>query len=170
MIVQCPQCQSRYRVDEVQLRGRKQAQVKCTKCQTIFPLDLNAPPAATLPGSGPPPAATLVSKRGLTLQLPADKNVALSVTSGPAKGRLFSITKPRVTLGRANTDIVLDDPEVSRQHCALEMRGGTGLIIDLGSANGTYINDQKIETGQLEHLSEFRIGNSTLMLMITDKN
>ncbi len=40
---------------------------------------------------------------------------------------------------------------------------------DLGSANGTFVDEQKIQTCKLEHLSEFRIGATTLMFTVTDK-
>lgn len=172
MIVQCPKCQARYRIEEKQLAGRMRVQVKCTKCQTVFPVNLaEANPAATPSAAGgSAPEATLVSRKSQSLHLPEGKTVALSVTSGPAKGQVFSITKPRVTIGRGNADLVLDDPEVSRQHCALELRGSTALLVDLGSTNGTFVNDQKIETSELEHLSEFHIGSSTLMLTITAKS
>ena len=169
MLVQCPQCQARYRVDEKQLAGRTRARVKCTKCGSIFPVQapgVMRTPAAPAPAPAEP---TLVSKKGLGLQLPTNKVVALAVTAGPAKGKVFPLTKPRVTLGRANADILLEDPEVSRQHCALEMRGQTGLLVDLGSTNGTYVNEERIETAELRHLTEFRIGSSTLMLTVTDK-
>jgi predicted Zn finger-like uncharacterized protein len=173
MIVQCPQCKARYRVDEARLGGRTRAQVKCTKCQNIFPISLEPDARATAGESAAArsaPEATLVSKRAPSPALLPNKNISLTVTAGPEKGKRFPITKPRVILGRGEVDIVLDDPEISRQHCAVEMRGVTGLLIDLGSTNGTFINEQKIETGELEHLSEFRIGSSTLMLMVTDKH
>lgn len=174
MIVQCPKCQAKYRLEEKQLAGRPELKLRCTKCNTVFAAQASpaAPAPAAAPaaaGHAPLPEATLVSGKGPKLQLPPDKRVALSVTQGTLKGQVFAISKPRVVLGRADTDIVVDDPEVSRKHCALEVHGTTALLVDLGSTNGTFVNEQKVETHELEHLSEFRIGGTTLMFTVTGK-
>ena len=50
-----------------------------------------------------------------------------------------------LTMGRApESDIVLDDPEISRSHAKLEMRAEGVWVVDLGSGNGTYIDGQRI--------------------------
>ncbi|MEE8201759.1 MAG: FHA domain-containing protein, partial [Candidatus Acidoferrales bacterium] len=66
-------------------------------------------------------------------------------------------------------DIVVEDPEISRKHCALEVHGNSALLVDLGSTNGTFIEGQRIETHELEHLAEFRIGATTLMFTVSQK-
>jgi len=58
---------------------------------------------------------------------------------------------------------------VSRKHCAVEVHGTTAVMMDLGSGNGTFVDEQQVQTCKLEHLSEFRIGSTTLMFSITDK-
>ena len=85
------------------------------------------------------------------------------------KGKIFPVTKPRVLLGRRETDIVLEDSDVSRKHCYLELHGGSALLVDLGSTNGTFVDDQRIETRQIEHMSEFRVGSTTLILSVREK-
>ena len=47
------------------------------------------------------------------------------------------------TLGRDSHEaaVVLDDPNVSRLHARIEVAGNEWVIVDLGSTNGTYIND-----------------------------
>jgi len=99
--------------------------------------------------------------------LPKNKRVSLSATSGPVTGQVFRLSKPQVVIGRSGTDIVLADPEVSRKHCALEVHGLTAVLIDLGARNGTYVGDERITQRELQHLSEFRIGSTTLMLTFT---
>lgn len=171
MIVQCPHCQARYQLEEKQFGGRAEVQLRCTKCHTLFTMKASAEttgPAAAA-GSTPIHEATMVSRPRAGPQLPEGKTVSLSATDGPQKGKIFIVNKPRVVIGRSGTDIVVEDPEVSRKHCALEVHGVTALLADLGSANGTFVNEQKIETCKLEHLSEFRIGETTLLLTITDK-
>lgn len=173
MIVQCPSCQTKYRLEEKQFAGHPELKLRCTKCNTTFTAHGSAaaaaPAATPPPGAAPMPEATLVSGKGPQLKLPADKRVALSVTQGPAKGKVFAINKPRVVVGRQGADIAVDDPEVSRKHCALEVHGTTAMLVDLGSTNGTFVNEKKVETSELEHLQEFRVGGTTLMFTVTQK-
>jgi predicted Zn finger-like uncharacterized protein len=168
MIVQCPQCQARYRLEEKQFAGRSEVQVHCTKCQKQFvaKAPAGAPAGAKSVPEAIPEATVLSKKEGL---LPEGKTVGLSVTAGPLAGKIFRVTKPRVVVGRSSADIVVDDPEVSRKHCALEVHGSIAVLVDLGSANGTFVDGKRIETCQLEHLSEFQIGATTLMLTVTNK-
>jgi S-DNA-T family DNA segregation ATPase FtsK/SpoIIIE len=94
-------------------------------------------------------------------------NVALVVTQGPLSGDVFRFSKPEVTVGREGTDIVLGDPEISAVHCAVEVRGNHAILTDMGSTNGTYQGEEPVKSCRLEHLSEFRIGGTTLMFTIT---
>jgi pSer/pThr/pTyr-binding forkhead associated (FHA) protein len=94
--------------------------------------------------------------------------VALAVIEGPARGQVFRLTKARNVLGRSGADIVLYDPEVSRKHCMIEVRGSTATLIDLGTTNGTFVAGKSITTCQLEHLSKFRIGVTSLLFTVTD--
>jgi type III secretion system (T3SS) inner membrane Yop/YscD-like protein len=99
--------------------------------------------------------------------LPKDKKVSLLVTGGPLKGRTFPIEKPQVLIGRAQADIVIEDTQISRKHCVLEIHGFGGLLVDLDSVNGTFFNGKKIASCELAHLSEFQLGGTTLMLAVT---
>jgi pSer/pThr/pTyr-binding forkhead associated (FHA) protein len=50
------------------------------------------------------------------------------------------------TLGRSRQcDIVLSDPNVSRQHAEIRPRGGSWVLTDLGSTNGSRINGRQLE-------------------------
>jgi pSer/pThr/pTyr-binding forkhead associated (FHA) protein len=91
------------------------------------------------------------------------------VTHGTLKGNVYPVSKPRVILGRSGADIVVDDAEVSRQHCALKISGSGALLTDLGSTNGTFVKNERIRTCTLQHLDEFRIGTTTLVLTLMPK-
>lgn len=112
---------------------------------------------------------TVVSKIQSDLRLPEGKTVSLSVISGPMKGQLFRLSSPRVVVGRSGADITIADPEISRQHCAIEVRGPKAVLVDLGTTNGTYVDGQRIQTQELNHLMEFHIGQTTVMFTVTDK-
>src|SRR5229473_2683811 len=60
--------------------------------------------------------------------------------------------KRRVTLGRKGADIPLNDPEISRHHCLLEVRDTHINLKDLDSTNGTYYDEERSE----EHTSELQ--------------
>ena len=178
MIVQCPQCLTKYSLDESRFAGSTSIRGRCKNCQSLFSVDLAskaAPAAPPAPAVEPPPSSstniegTRVSKGGASLRLPQGKVVSLSVTEGPLKGQIFRLSSARVVLGRSGTDIVIPDPEVSRRHCAIEVRGSRATLIDLGTTNGTLVDGKQIARHELEHLSEFRIGMSTLLFTITDQ-
>ena len=119
MIVQCPKCQASYQLEEKQFSGRSEIQLWCKKCQTTFAAKAPAENAAVAPPSVPPaaPDATVIGKKGA--ELPKDKSVALSVTKGPLRGKIFSVTKPRILVGRLGADIEVDDPNVKEVHINL---------------------------------------------------
>lgn len=67
--------------------------------------------------------------------------------SGPVKGQRFELAKDRTTIGRSdNNDIVIRDEAVSSQHCYISRRGGSFVLHDLNSTNGTSLNLQPVTT------------------------
>jgi predicted component of type VI protein secretion system len=69
----------------------------------------------------------------------------LIVRTGPNPGMVFDLTKEIATLGRdVANDIVLGDPEVSRQHARITRTPGGYVIEDMGSTNGTFINSERL--------------------------
>jgi len=83
----------------------------------------------------------------------------LVVRSGDRTGERFMLRKDSVDVGRhPDSAICLDDVTVSRRHAVIEVEGGEYRIQDLGSLNGTYINQNRIESGVLRHGDELQIG------------
>jgi S-DNA-T family DNA segregation ATPase FtsK/SpoIIIE len=103
------------------------------------------------------------------MDLPPDKKYSLAVLQGKASGQIFQISKAKTVLGRADADVILDDPECSRQHASLEILGSRVVVNDLKSTNGTFVQGERVETAELENHSEFRIGEHVLMLIVTDR-
>ena len=68
---------------------------------------------------------------------------------------------PGTTVGRAECDIELNDPDVSRRHAVLR-RVDDGLAVeDLGSTNGTFVNEQRISgIVQVAEGDRIRFGNT----------
>lgn len=76
----------------------------------------------------------------------------LDVTAGPAQGKRFWIrNEERMEIGRISTAdfSVPTDKHMSRHHLILEGGAGCFRIRDVGSANGTYVNDAKVATIEL---------------------
>lgn len=59
-------------------------------------------------------------------------------------GQAIDLTD-EVVIGRENADFTIDDPEVSRRHVVVRRLGGAVEIEDLGSSNGTFVDDQRID-------------------------
>lgn len=65
--------------------------------------------------------------------------------TGPTPGKTFDLQGATATIGReANNEVVINDPEVSRKHARLTFQGGTWVIEDLGSTNGTFVNESRL--------------------------
>lgn len=74
------------------------------------------------------------------------------------------LTRLPLTIGRtAPADLMLDGGTVSRRHCLLERQGDNILLTDLGSTNGTYVNDQRVtDPVLLEDGARIGVGAHTL--------
>jgi ABC transport system ATP-binding/permease protein len=76
---------------------------------------------------------------------------------------LVEQSKP-VIIGRAfEAEILLDAPNVSRRHASLRKVGEQYILEDLGSANGTLVNDQRIQSIELQDGDLIQIGNFLLV-------
>ena len=100
-------------------------------------------------------------------ELPRYRRVSLLVTDGALKGMSFPVQKPRIVIGRTTGDIAIEDSKISRMHCVIEVHGLSALLVDLDSGNGTFVNGKKIVSCELDHMSEFRIGKTTVMFVVS---
>jgi pSer/pThr/pTyr-binding forkhead associated (FHA) protein len=93
----------------------------------------------------------------------------LCVVNGQSQLEEFEITKSITTIGRkgGGADIEIDDPEISRSHCAVEVRRDCILLHDLRSTNGTLLLGSRVTVARLELLSTFRIGGTQLEIKAT---
>ena len=69
----------------------------------------------------------------------------LVMSQGPEPGQTFILDQASTALGRdPGTDIVISDPQVSRQHARIDRRGDLTVIEDMGSTNGTFVNGVRL--------------------------
>jgi hypothetical protein len=69
----------------------------------------------------------------------------LVVSQGPQPGQTFMLDQDLLTLGRdPASHVVINDPQVSRQHARITRQGGMMILEDLGSTNGTFVNGMRL--------------------------
>jgi pSer/pThr/pTyr-binding forkhead associated (FHA) protein len=79
--------------------------------------------------------------------------------------RSFTFNKKTVSIGRdPASDIFLDNTGISRAHARIERTPGGYVIEDLGSANGTFVNDKHVEREYVGHDDVVRIGKFALWM------
>ena len=90
----------------------------------------------------------------------------LVVNRGSNVGARFLITSAGVTVGRASScDVFLDDVTVSRTHAKIEKSEAGFLIIDSGSLNGTYVNNNSVTGQNLLNGDRIQIGKFHLLFV-----
>jgi pSer/pThr/pTyr-binding forkhead associated (FHA) protein len=142
--------------------GRTGTCPRCKKPVTVPPQSVTTPapaPAQPQPVIAPPahrPGATQPHDRRpiappsgpapATSQAPAGR---LEVVHGPPNvlGKIFSLQPGRRNvIGRdAACEVSIPSDRVSRRHCHLEPQQGGWLLEDLGSSNGTLVNQERIQ-------------------------
>ncbi|CAL9512834.1 hypothetical protein SUDANB6_03681 [Streptomyces sp. enrichment culture] len=99
----------------------------------------------------------------------ADAPTRLHVVAGPDAGGVHLLHGGRVHIGRsADADVPLDDPDVSRMHCAVTVAAdGRVTVADLGSTNGTTLDGAPVGDHPVRFApgALLRIGESALRLV-----
>ncbi len=97
---------------------------------------IEAPAVPVAASSAPPPAASAP-------QPPADK----VIVTGPNGSETYDLSSGTLTIGReSDSDVTLPTGKVSRNHARIERKpDGSYQVIDLGSTNGTYVNEARID-------------------------
>ena len=91
----------------------------------------------------------------------------LVAIDGPLSGRTFYLDESRVSIGRLESnDIRLEDLYVSRRHSLIRNEGDEYIIEDLNSANGTYLNGERVNAGSLKEGSIIQIGTSRFLFRL----
>ena len=102
-----------------------------------MPPPLPSTPSVPMPPPGMPAAAR---PPGIG-NLPLAKHLVLTF-----EDRSYEVDKDHFIIGRSKSgaDLRIDDPNVSRQHAAIERMGSIYYLVDLGSTNGVYIGEDKV--------------------------
>jgi hypothetical protein len=106
----------------------------------------------------------ILETRGISLEIRA----SLKVLEGGQVGLEIPVDKPFITFGRRpDCDLQLASRVVSGHHCKIIKAGFAVLLRDLGSANGTFVNGQRLtEVAELRNSDHIRVGQFTFEMQI----
>ena len=109
------------------------------------------------------------TEHGSMLVGPNGANGHLLITSGPQEGSDIPLIVNSITIGRASSkadwEVSLQDPSISRPHARLELIDENWVLYDLGSANGTLVNGTPAnEKGRVLHDGDVITLGSTVAL------
>ena len=168
----CIHCGQQHLLKDDVVAKHEKVQFRCTRCGQTTIVEVKRRVDETVVISPMPDfarASASSTKQNMValddgLYLPADASIVLTVTAGPSMGKSFTLKAPRAVIGRKGADLPLDDPEISRHHCVLEVRDRFVNLKDLDSTNGTFFEDERVRAAVLQDGAEFRVGSSTLRL------
>ncbi|MCK4765161.1 MAG: zinc-ribbon domain-containing protein [Candidatus Aminicenantes bacterium] len=173
MIIECPNCKSKYDVPDDKISGRKK--LKCSTCDNIFAIQEDKGDSEE---SESKKDTAKITKQSIgeslwsdeNLRLPDELKISIAVIKGARAGYIYHLEKPYVLIGRGKVELIIPDKEISRKHLAIEIRNDKVFLRDLGSTNGTFIDGDKVSILEIFDQTEFKVGQTTLMLITTPKN
>ena len=125
--------------------------------------EANAALEKTVPFQGDP--VTLLQE----LQRAKEQEACLIIIRGKPQGHRYFLTQDEMIIGRDHSaEISLADEGISRRHAKVARKGGVVLLTDLGSANGTYLNERRMAPAHPVALAKedmLRAGNSILKFL-----
>jgi pSer/pThr/pTyr-binding forkhead associated (FHA) protein len=100
------------------------------------------------PGEAEQPAEGQITGMIRSLDAPGGSpatRVFLRILDGSAAGETFEVGRTRATMGRSpENQILMNDEKLSRRHAGIEFKDGDFWLSDLGSSNGTFVNQNRL--------------------------
>jgi Protein of unknown function (DUF3662)/FHA domain len=126
-----------------------------------------AAPAAVVPPAAVAPGPVIDQTLLYQEPAPADEpSPRASSARGVLRGRQgdYQIADPVTVIGRSRRcDIVLTDPNVSRQHAEIRRQDNGFMLLDLGSTNGTRVNRRDVKQVVLQHGDRIELGTTEFL-------
>jgi Protein of unknown function (DUF3662)/FHA domain len=95
---------------------------------------------------------------------PAELGLQRELVTLNANGRRHEISKRRTVLGRSkDSDIQIEDANVSRRHAELRQEGTAYWIVDLDSTNGVEINGRRVKRAKLDNGDTITLGSTDIV-------
>jgi diguanylate cyclase (GGDEF)-like protein len=106
---------------------------------------------------------TIASRADLGAHFRRDRPYFIVLT-GKSVGEMFRIQASGAVIGRASdVDLRLKDDGVSRRHARIVVTDGLVCVEDLGSANGTLVNGERVERAELRDGDKIQVGATTIL-------
>ncbi len=98
----------------------------------------------------------------------SNRHAFLAVLAGPQSGEVFPLPAGRALLigRRSDADVLLRDDGVSRRHASIEVDDRGARLVDLGSANGTFVDGVRIREARLDDGARIAVGGATLLKFV----
>jgi len=97
------------------------------------------------------------------------KTVRVTVLDGPDKGAVFEGAQEEIRVGGDDdNDLVIRDPSVSRKHVTLSLERGGIRVRDLGSTNGTFMGDLRVNDAVIRGTRELLLGTTLVRVEPTE--
>lgn len=110
-------------------------------------------------------SSTMVGKFFQTDYDRFDLEPYLVIVSGSQQGKHFKLDRRQNIFGRdQDSDIVISDPKISRQHGAISLTNDGIFLEDLNSSNGTFIDGKRITKGKIELLHRIQAGDTQMKI------
>lgn len=127
----------------------------CPTCGTGYPPQISVCSACAAPSKTQAFAVDVAGGGGTTQLLGW-----VVPLQGPQRGELFALS-PKTLVGTdPECDVVLQDKFMSAQHAEIKVEGGAWIVADLGSTNGTYVNDKRVDRQELIDNDFVKFGSS----------
>jgi pSer/pThr/pTyr-binding forkhead associated (FHA) protein len=91
------------------------------------------------------------------------------VVGGRLTGMRIELNQTKMLIGRTRGDVVIDDPKISREHGSIEWTPEGFLYIDLGSTNGSFVNQLPVTSQLLRANDVLRLGEAELQLHLNSE-
>ncbi|MBI3621481.1 MAG: FHA domain-containing protein [Nitrospirae bacterium] len=91
------------------------------------------------------------------------------VIGGKLTGMRIELTRTKMFIGRTKGDVIIDDTKISREHGSIEWTPEGFLYIDLGSTNGSFVNQLPVTSQLLKANDVLRLGEAELQLHVNDR-
>ena len=173
-LINCPHCGTQNDTKKHQSDDPDRI-VKCSSCDFVFVTQAKVARIIRDGGgdAGDEDEPRTAISSGIATPVPSQGPAApmvleLTATAGLDEGKSWTHQKPLVFIGRRNADVILEDQEASRQHAVIELHGDRFMLKDLGSTNGTYLDDAKVNAAEVKDGSQIRIGDTVLAVSIRE--
>jgi pSer/pThr/pTyr-binding forkhead associated (FHA) protein len=88
----------------------------------------------------------------------------LRLSTGPCAGKVFEVHSTLRVGRHPFNEVSLGDPGISRYHCWILLRDGVPSVEDLASANGTYVNGERIRARRTLRTGDvIRVGSTQIL-------